>query len=89
MSGGSMSFEPTPIGLPMKSVFNSPPISTTTPASSWPSVNGQGSGFGQWPFNICWSVPQTPQAPILISAPFAGICGQGTSRITGSAPGPA
>ena len=43
-----------------------------TPPSSWPSVNGQGSGFGQWPFRMCRSVPQTPQAPILISAAFCG-----------------
>jgi hypothetical protein len=38
---------------------------------------------------MCWSVPQTPQAPILIRAAFGGTRGQGTSCITGSAPGPA
>ena len=88
ISGGSISLEPTPIGLPMKSVFSSEPISTITPASSWPSVNGHGSGFGQWPLRMCWSVPHTPQAPIWISAPFGGTFGHGTSRMTGSAPGP-
>src|SRR6516225_6057756 len=34
------------------------------------------------------SVPQTPQAPIWISAAFFGISGQGTLWITGLAPGP-
>jgi hypothetical protein len=87
-NGGSISLEPTPIGLPMKSVVSSLPISTTTPAISCPSVNGHGSGLGQWPLRMCWSVPHTPQAPIFISAPFGGTFGQATSRITGSAPGP-
>ena len=34
-------------GFSMKSVLNSLPTSTSTPPSSWPSVNGQGSCFGQ------------------------------------------
>ena len=59
-----MTFEPTASVWPMKSVFSACPISTTTPANSWPSVNGHGSGLGQWPFKMCKSVPQTPQAPI-------------------------
>ena len=72
----------------MKSSVNSAPHSTMTPPSSWPSVNGHGSGLGQWPFRMCWSVPQTPHAPILISAAFFGTSGHGTVRITGGAPGP-
>src|ERR1700752_5501677 len=71
----------------MKSAVNSAPAATITPPSSWPSVNGHGSGFGQWPLRMCWSVPQTPQAPILISAAFLGTAGHGTVRITGGAPG--
>ena len=51
-------------------------------------LRGQGNGFGQWPFRICRSVPQTPQAPTLISAALFGIFGHGTLRITGCAPGP-
>ena len=89
IKGGNMSFEPTPMGLPMKSVVSSSPISTITPASSWPSVKGQGSGFGQWPLRICRSVPQTPQAPICTSAAFGPIFGRGTVWMTGLAPGPA
>ena len=27
--------------------------STITPPSSWPSVNGHGNGFGQWPLRMC------------------------------------
>src|SRR5439155_18828205 len=50
--------------------------------------NGHGSFFGQCPLRMCKSVPQTPQAPILISAAFLGTWGQGTVRITGLAPGP-
>ena len=42
-----MIFEPTAIGLPMKSSASAAPFSTMTPPISWPSVNGQGSGFGQ------------------------------------------
>ena len=72
----------------MKSSVNSAPASTITPPSSWPSVNGHGSGFGQWPLRMCWSVPQTPHAPILISAAFFGTSGHGTVRMTGGAPGP-
>src|SRR6516164_1622662 len=83
-----MTFEPTVSGLLMKSSVNSGPHSTMTPPSSWPSVNGQGSGFGQWPLRMCKSVPQTPQAPILISAAFLPTFGHGTLRITGFAPGP-
>src|SRR4030095_9016447 len=37
---------------------------------------------------MCWSVPHTPQAPILISAALVGTSGHGTVRITGGAPGP-
>ena len=73
----------------MKSARNSAPASTTTPPSSWPSVTGHGKGFGQWPLRMCRSVPQTPQAPIWISAAFFGICGHGTVRMTGVAPGAA
>src|SRR5215467_2964474 len=36
---------------------------------------------------MCKSVPHTPQAPTLMSAACLGTCGQGTVRITGSAPG--
>jgi hypothetical protein len=88
MSGGSMTLDPTFSSCPVQSAESSGPISTTTPASSWPSVNGQGNGFGQWPLRMCRSVPQTPQAPIWISAAFFGTLGLGTSRITGGAPGP-
>ncbi|MEY9223690.1 hypothetical protein ABH974_004113 [Bradyrhizobium ottawaense] len=73
----------------MKSSVNSSPHSTMTPPSSWPSVNGQGSGFGQCPLRICRSVPQTPQAPTLISAALRPTFGHGTVRMTGSEPGPA
>jgi hypothetical protein len=59
-----------------------------TPPSSWPSVNGHGSGFGQCPFRMCRSVPQTPQAPILINAAFLPTFGHGTVRMIGCAPGP-
>jgi hypothetical protein len=38
---------------------------------------------------MCWSVPQTPQAAILISAPLGGTFGNSTVRISGLAPGPA
>src|ERR1043165_3173045 len=72
----------------MKSSVTSEPHSTITPPSSWPSVNGHGKGFGQWPFRMCWSVPHTPQAPIWINAALRGTCGHGTVRITGGAPGP-
>ena len=72
----------------MKSSANSDPTSTSTPPISWPSVNGQGSCFGQWPFRICRSVPHTPQAPTLINAALFGIFGHGTLRMTGCAPGP-
>ena len=72
----------------MKSSLNSEPTSTSTPPISWPSVNGHGNGFGQWPFRICRSVPQTPQAPTFIKAAFFGIFGHGTVRMTGWAPGP-
>jgi hypothetical protein len=37
---------------------------------------------------MCRSVPQTPQAPIWISAALAGTSGLCTSRMTGGAPGP-
>ena len=84
-----MIFEPTSSGLPMKSSVSSAPASTMTPPISWPSVNGHGSGFGQWPFRMCRSVPHTPHAPIWISAAFFGTSGHGTVRITGGAPGPA
>src|SRR6516165_4757058 len=84
-----MTFEPTVSGLLMKSSVNSGPHSTITPPISWPRVNGQGSGFGQWPLRICRSVPHTPHAPILISAAFRGTSGHGTRCITGGAPGPA
>src|SRR5437773_2631469 len=57
----------------MMSSLNSEPTSTSTPPISWPCVNGQGSCFGQWPFRICRSVPQTPQAPTFISAACFGI----------------
>ena len=76
------------MGLPMKSVSSSSPISTTTPASSCPSVKGQGSGLGQWPFKMCRSVPHTPQAPMRISAALGPTFGRGTVRITGAEPGP-
>ena len=76
------------MGLSIQSVFRSGPFSTMMPAISWPRVKGQGSGFGQWPFRMCRSVPQTPQAPILIRADFGDIFGQATRRMTGSAPGP-
>jgi len=33
--------------------------------------------FGQWPFRICRSVPQTPQAPNLDQRAFFGIFGHG------------
>ena len=33
-------------------------------------------------------MPQTPQAPIWISAALAGTAGLGTCRMTGGAPGP-
>ena len=88
MKGGIIIFEPTSMGLSIQSVFKSGPFSTMMPAISWPRVKGQGSGFGQWPFRMCRSVPQTPQAPILMRADFADIFGQATCRMTGSAPGP-
>src|SRR5829696_608502 len=84
-----MIFEPTAIGLPMKSSVRPSPFSTMTPPISWPRVKGHGKGFGQWPLRMCWSVPQTPQAPILISAAFFGTAGHGTVSMTGLAPGPA
>ena len=73
----------------MKSSVRRRPFSTITPPISWPSVNGHGSGFGQWPLRMCRSVPHTPQAPIWINAAFSGTCGRGTSWMTGAAPGPA
>ena len=42
-----------------------------------------------WPFRMCRSVPQTPQAPILMSAALLEPFGHGTVWITGWAPGPA
>ena len=59
-----------------------------TPASSWPSVIGQGSGLGQWPFRMCRSVPHTPHESMRIKAAFAGTEGRGTEFITGGRPGP-
>src|SRR5215213_2865743 len=56
--------------------------------SSSPSVNGQGSGRGQWPLRMWRSVPQTPQAAMRMSAALGGTSGLGTSRITGGSPGP-
>ena len=73
----------------MKSSVSWSPFSTITPPISWPSVNGQGSGFGQWPLRMCRSVPHTPQAPIWIRAALRGTGGRGTSWMTGAAPGPA
>src|SRR5918998_781381 len=87
MSGGSMTFDPTSRGWPMKSSVSSSPISSTTPTSSWPSVNGQGSCRGQWPLRMWRSVPQTPQAAMRMSAALGGTSGFGTSRITGGSPG--
>src|SRR5919112_4592884 len=72
----------------MKSSVISSPISSTTPTNSWPSVNGQGSGRGQWPLRMWRSVPQTPQAAMRMSAALGGTSGFGTSRITGGSPGP-
>src|SRR5438128_1555837 len=43
----------------MKSVFSSEPISTTTPASSWPSVNGRGSDQQNAGFSDSTWPPQT------------------------------
>jgi hypothetical protein len=37
---------------------------------------------------MCWSVPQTPQAPTFSSAARSGIEGQGTLWMIGVAPGP-
>src|SRR5215211_4217579 len=88
MSGGSMTLDPTSRGWPMKSSVSSSPISSTTPTSSWPSVNGQGSGRGQWPLRMWRSVPQTPQAAMRMSAALGGTSGFVTSRITGGSPGP-
>src|SRR5258708_4531135 len=58
------------------------------PATSWPSVNGHGSGFGQWPARMCRSVPHTPHAATVNSAALRGTAGRATLRITGGAPGP-
>src|SRR3712207_716830 len=88
MSGGSMTLDPTSRGWLMKSSVSSGPISSTTPTSSCPSVNGQGSGLGQWPLRMWRSVPQTPQAATRMSAALGGTSGFGTSRITGGSPGP-
>jgi hypothetical protein len=54
-------------------------------------AEGEGPRQGLRPMalRMCWSVPQTPQAPILISAAFFGTAGHGTVSITGLAPGPA
>ena len=71
--------EPTSSGLPMKSAVSSAPFSTMTPPISWPSVNGHGKGFGQWPLRMCRSVPHTPQAPIWMRAAFFGTRGRGTA----------
>lgn len=84
-----MTLLPTAMGRSIQSVLRSGPISTTMPVISWPRVKGQGSGFGQWPFRMCRSVPQTPQAAMRISAALRPTFGQGTSRMTGGAPGPA
>src|SRR3712207_2512870 len=83
-----MTLDPTSRRWPMKSSLSSGPISSTTPTSSWPSVNGQGSGLGQWPLRMWRSVPQTPQAATRMSAALGGTSGLGTSRITGGSPGP-
>src|SRR5712692_10331797 len=83
-----MTFDPSFSGLLMKCSRKSAPTSTRTPPISCPSVNGHGSCLGQCPLRMCRSVPQTPQAPILMSAALLGMSGQGTVRITGAAPGP-
>ena len=78
--GGSSPWSQLPSGFPMKSSVKSLPFSTITPPSSWPSVKGHGRGFGQWPLRICWSVPQTPHAPIWISAAFQELLATALSR---------
>ena len=65
---------------------SSGPISTITPASSWPSVKAR-AGLGPVP-SECADRCRTPHAPIWISAALAGTRGRGTVRITGGAPGP-
>src|SRR4051812_6097127 len=70
---------------PTATSFTSDPISTTTPANSWPGITGSVGANSPW--RMCRSVPHSPQADTSTTTSRGPAFGSGTS-VTSSRPMP-
>src|SRR6202011_2344175 len=76
----------TPTGSPGLKSVTPGPSAATTPATSWPGMNGSEGFTGQSPSAACKSVWHTPQAITLTRISPGPGTGTGTSSITSGLP---